>query len=278
MKLNFETAFAEDAVKSNIDESDWKLGWVQIVGGINGVPTAQQFNEVCFIADKKANVAYGKAIEALSAAQSAGISLEQAINDISAALNVKADKSEIPTYLPANGGDSDTVDGKHASDFAAANHSHEAGDIGAITNIKIGTVTTGAAGSSAAATVSTNGTETTLNLTIPKGDTGAKGATGAKGDKGDTGATPTVKVAAGSNIGSVGTPSVTAAASGTTTTLTFNYLKGAKGDKGDTGATGAKGATGATGPQGPAGPNVLKTGTVAPTTSICPSGYWYGKY
>ena len=182
---------------------------------------------------------------------------------------------DFPESMPANGGNADTVDGKHPSDFASANHSHEAGDIGAITNIKIGTVTTGAAGSSAAATVSTNGTETTLNLTIPKGDTGAKGATGAKGD---TGATPTVKVAAGSNIGSVGTPSVTAAASGTTTTLTFNYLKGAKGYKGDTGATGAKGATGATGPQGPAGPNVLKTGTVAPSSSICPNGYWYGKY
>ncbi len=239
MKLNFETAFAEDAVKSNIDESDWKLGWVQIVGGINGVPTAQQFNEVCFIADKKANVAYGKAIEALSAAQSAGISLEQAISDISAALNGKADQSDIPTSLPANGGNADTVDGKHAADFAAADHTHAAGDIGAITNIKIGTVTTGAAGSSAAASISTSGTVTTLNLTIPKGATGAAGARGATGATGP---------------------------------------QGPKGDKGDTGAAGARGATGATGPQGPAGPNVLKTGTAAPTTSICPSGYWYGKY
>ena len=185
---------------------------------------------------------------------------------------------DFPTAMPANGGNADTVDGKHASDFAAANHSHSAGDIGAITNIKIGTVTTGAAGSNAAATVSTSGTVTTLNLTIPKGDTGAtgaKGATGATGATGAAGATPTIKAAAGANIGTVGTPSVTASTSGTTTTFTFNNLKGAKGDKGDTGATGA---TGATGPQGPAGPNVLKTGTAAATTSNCPSGYWYGKY
>ncbi len=121
MELNFETAFAEDAVKSNIDASDWKLGWVQIVGGINGVPTAQQFNEVCFIVDKKANVAYMKAIEALSAAQSAGISLEQAINDISAALNVKADKSEIPTSLPANGGNAATVNSHEVNADVPAN-------------------------------------------------------------------------------------------------------------------------------------------------------------
>ncbi len=149
---------------------------------------------------------------------------------------------DFPSSMPANGGNADTVDGKHASDFAAANHSHKAADIGAITNIKIGTVTTGAAGSSAAATVSTSGTETTLNLTIPKGDTGAKGATGATGPQGPQGA------------------------------------KGDKGDKGDTGAKGATGATGATGPQGPAGPNVLKTGTAAPTTSNCPAGYWYGRH
>ncbi len=34
------------------------------------------------------------------------------------------DRPVIPTTLPANGGNSDTVDGKHASDFAAASHTH----------------------------------------------------------------------------------------------------------------------------------------------------------
>lgn len=170
---------------------------------------------------------------------------------------------DFPTSMPANGGNADTVDGKHASDFAAADHTHAAGDIGAITNIKIGTVTTGAAGSSAAATVSTSGTVTTLNLTIPKGDTGATGANGAtgpqgpKGDKGDTGAT-----------GARGATGATGP-------------QGPKGDKGDTGAQGIQGpqgVQGATGPQGPAGPTVLRTGTAAATTSNCPAGYWYGKY
>lgn len=34
-----------------------------------------------------------------------------------AAWNGKADKSDIPTSLPANGGNADTLDGKHAEDF-----------------------------------------------------------------------------------------------------------------------------------------------------------------
>lgn len=33
--------------------------------------------------------------------------------------------TDIPTTLPANGGNADTVDGKHASDFAVANHNHD---------------------------------------------------------------------------------------------------------------------------------------------------------
>lgn len=56
------------------------------------------------------------------------------------ALNGKSDKahkhktadiSDMPTALPADGGDADTVDGKHASYFAASNHTHTAADIGA---------------------------------------------------------------------------------------------------------------------------------------------------
>ena len=37
---------------------------------------------------------------------------------INAALNTKAELTDIPDKLPADGGNADTVDGKHASDFA----------------------------------------------------------------------------------------------------------------------------------------------------------------
>ena len=37
----------------------------------------------------------------------------------------------IPSSLPANGGNADTVDGKHASDFATSGHTHTASDVGA---------------------------------------------------------------------------------------------------------------------------------------------------
>ena len=37
----------------------------------------------------------------------------------------KIDNIDIPTSLPANGGNADTVDGKHADDFATADHTHD---------------------------------------------------------------------------------------------------------------------------------------------------------
>lgn len=52
------------------------------------------------------------------------------------------------------------------------------GDTGATNVISIGTVTTGAAGSSAAASMTGTAPAQTLNLTIPRGDTGAQGPAG----------------------------------------------------------------------------------------------------
>ncbi len=44
-----------------------------------------------------------------------------------------SDITDMPVSLPANGGNADTVDGKHASDFAAVGHTHTAADVGAAT-------------------------------------------------------------------------------------------------------------------------------------------------
>lgn len=109
------------------------------------------------------------------------------------------------------------------------------------TELSIGTVTTGDAGTTASATVTGEAPSQTISFVIPRGDTGATGATGptgpqgAKGDKGDKGDTGLT--------GATGPQGATGPTGAT----------GAKGDKGDTGETGPTGPTGATGPQGPAG-------------------------
>ena len=78
-------------------------------------------------------------------------------------------------------------------------------------NISIGTVTTGAAGTNASATISGTTPNLTLNLTIPKGDKGDKGDTGAAGSGGTV--TKTVKV-------------LTSSAKVTLTTDEYQYLEG----------------------------------------------------
>ena len=102
-------------------------------------------------------------------------------------------------------------------DTGAKGDKGEKGDTGAkgadgqTPNISIGTVTTGAAGSSASAEITGTTPNLTLNLTIPKGDKGDKGDTGAAGSGGTV--TKTVKV-------------LTSSAKVTLTTDEYQYLEG----------------------------------------------------
>lgn len=119
MDINFDVAFASEATKSAIQEETWRLGWVEVVGGINGVPTAQQFNEVCYVIDIKANLAYKKAQEAMALATKAEESLANyAPNDHT---HTTSDITNFPTSLPANGGDADTVNGHTVNSDIPAN-------------------------------------------------------------------------------------------------------------------------------------------------------------
>ena len=91
-----------------------------------------------------------------------------------------------------------------------------------IQSLEIGSVTTGAAGSSAAANVSLNGNTLQLNLTIPRGNTGTQGPSG------------TITVDSSITTGEPGTnASVSNSGSSTAANLHFTIPKGDKGDKGD---------------------------------------------
>lgn len=109
MDVNFDVAFASEATKSSIPKDTWELGWVEVVGGINGVPTAQQFNEVCYTIDIKSNIAYKKAVEAMALAQQTSENLEgYAPQDHTHSIG---DIDDFPESMPANGGNAATVNG-----------------------------------------------------------------------------------------------------------------------------------------------------------------------
>ena len=93
----------------------------------------------------------------------------------------------------------------------------------------IGTVTTGAAGSNAAVSITSGGV---MSFTIPRGDTGTTGATGSAG----TAATITVGTTTTGNAGT----SASVTNTGSSSAATFNFTI----PKGDTGATGSTGSPG----------------------------------
>ena len=70
------------------------------------------------------------------------------------------------------------------------------GETGATPKITVGTVTTGAAGTNAAATITGTTPNLVLNLTIPQGAKGAKGDKGDKGEPGEPGRDLSAEVAA----------------------------------------------------------------------------------
>ncbi len=51
----FDKVFSNDGNKAEITVEDWIAGWVSIVHGNNGIPTAQDFNTFGYILDSKIN-------------------------------------------------------------------------------------------------------------------------------------------------------------------------------------------------------------------------------
>ncbi len=129
------------------------------------------------------------------------------------------------------------------------------GAVGTAATIKIGTVSTGSAGSAVSVTNSGTASEVILNFVIPKGDKGdqgqqgEQGLQGIQGPQGKQGATGAAGTAATIKVGTVTTGAAGTAAtvtnSGTASAAVLNFTipQGAKGDKGDKGEQGS-GATG----------------------------------
>ena len=121
---------------------------------------------------------------------------------------------------------------------------------GKAATIKVGTVTTGAAGTRASVNNSGTSTNAVLDFIIPRGEKGDTGATGAKGSKGDPFTyedfTPAQLAALKGEKGDKGDTGAKGSKGDPFTYEDFTPaqlagLKGEKGDKGDTGAKGAKG-------------------------------------
>lgn len=54
----FKVAFAEKGQKASIAETEYRGGWFKVVGGINGIPTSQQFNAIMNFQEEKVNYLY----------------------------------------------------------------------------------------------------------------------------------------------------------------------------------------------------------------------------
>jgi hypothetical protein len=124
------------------------------------------------------------------------------------------------------------------------------GTNGTAATITVGSVTTGAAGTSASVVNAGTSSAATLNFTIPRGDAGAAGAAGAAGPQGPAGSAGAAGAAATVSVGSVSTGAAGSSATvtnvGTTSAAVLNFSI-------PQGAAGAAGAAGSTGPAGSSG-------------------------
>ena len=151
--------------------------------------------------------------------------------------------SAVATYVEAN---KDTLKGDKGDkgDIGAKGDKGEKGDTGAkgadgITpTLRVGSTSTGNAGTNANVTMTDSNNVYTLNFVIPRGDKGEAGTKGADGAKGADGITPTLKVGTVTTLAAGSNATVTMSENNNEYTLNFGIPKG---NKGDTGASGSGG-------------------------------------
>ena len=151
----------------------------------------------------------------------------------------KGDKGDPFTY-------SDFTPEQLAALKGAKGDKGEKGDTGAkgangITpTLRVGSTSTGNAGTNANVTMTDSNNVYTLNFVIPRGDKGEAGTKGQDGAKGADGITPTLKVGTVTTLAAGSNATVTMSKNNNEYTLNFGIPKG---NKGDTGASGGSGET-----------------------------------
>ena len=114
------------------------------------------------------------------------------------------------------------------------------GKDGVTPTLRVGSTSTGNAGTNANVTMTDSNNVYTLNFVIPKGEKGDNGTKGADGAKGADGITPTLKVGTVTTLAAGSNATVTMSENNNVYTLNFGIPKG---NKGDTGASGGSGET-----------------------------------
>lgn len=115
-----KAAFSANGMKQDLSIDEWKNGWASIVGGINGKPTAQQFNMVMYILSSLVN-------QAIQDVNTVGITAKDALpkSDFTAEQLIKL----LSSFGLMTGCNADLLDGMHGNEFAKADHKHSASDI-----------------------------------------------------------------------------------------------------------------------------------------------------
>ena len=61
MSYDYTRTFAQNGQKTDISDEDYKGGWNSVVGGVNGIPTTQQFNAIMNEMEGKTNETHAMA-------------------------------------------------------------------------------------------------------------------------------------------------------------------------------------------------------------------------
>ena len=115
-----QNLFSSNGVQAPIAIEEWTGGWASIVGGVNGIPTAQQFNRVFYI------------LNAILKEMAGNVSnIQRTANDALPKVNFTASAivALLKVYGVMTGCNADLLDGKHADAFALKQHNHSTSDI-----------------------------------------------------------------------------------------------------------------------------------------------------